>query len=333
MKIKNYAVILKSMNKVCNNYNNGKYNEIPNNIKFEVVQLNDLLNMDANGLVNNIYNFYNENFTGNKDFMHVPTRQDIIYNLENNIIITAKNTETNEIFAISTLKHKEKGENNPYYNDYYHEYFEITGVLTKKQKDNNYKLGLGKRLYEVMLRGVNEYNSYFDTPTKVICEIDCRNICSYKAFTKAVLNIEKDNINIGSTFIDGINVVRNSDESIKEAPTLVLVNDSSIKSIYNSSLELNYKDVTKDNYNTTYDELYKYIYNNISSSDITRGYDKDLIVDYVKFNKLVNVSKLNIETNGIEKGNNRTIENNIYDNLENNVLDNAKEKVLTLCRR
>ena len=99
-----------------------------------------------------ITNFYNFNWLGNVDFMHIPNFEQTLFNCRNYPIIVARDRMTKEMIGISTIKYDENiGHIDPYYPFVGEHYFSITGILTRR--DNPYR-GVGKRIYEIAIRSI-----------------------------------------------------------------------------------------------------------------------------------------------------------------------------------
>ena len=175
----------------------------------------------------NVSCFYVTNYTGNKDFMHIPDIRNVADNFVNHptMMATKKtNDGSEEIIGIATMKFENNNSmnSNPVFPTKNENILFITGVLTK-----NYELspeevrisGVGKELYKAAIRGA--YNINKQVKTRVVCEIDCRNVKSVNAVLKAVN--ELNNLEFGvSSYIVGYYEKFNKKNKLMEAPTLIV---------------------------------------------------------------------------------------------------------------
>lgn len=225
--------ILKEMHKVCEEVNKQIEESEPDNpLRYEVLQFSELARRWDS--VYKISDFYNDNWVGNKDFMHIPNFEQVLSNCKKYpIIIAREKTEGEEqhrdrsldILGISAIKYDENSPDlvDPYFPEDDAKYFSITGILVKK--DTNHR-GMGKKIYEIAIRGAYEYNKYYPG-TRIMCVIDCRNNHSLRALGTAVENINQSGL-VGKkkelpANIIGYYELRNPrTDSLEEAPTLVL---------------------------------------------------------------------------------------------------------------
>ena len=94
--------------------------------------------------------------------------------------------------------------------------------MTKKETEHR---GMGKKIYEIALRGAYEFNKKYPG-TRAMCVIDCRNKNSLRALATAVENINETTFNgenkeLPANIVGYYELVDNKDNPI-EAPTLVL---------------------------------------------------------------------------------------------------------------
>ena len=100
--------------------------------------------------------FYDKNFTGNKDFMHIPSIGQVASNLLHYPIMLATRKQedgSDEIIGITTIKYENHNDlsENPYYPTVNENVLSITGVLTQNAamcQDGNRIYGIGKELYK-----------------------------------------------------------------------------------------------------------------------------------------------------------------------------------------
>lgn len=220
MERQKFLSILNKLQNICNQVNG----EEPNNdVIYEVLQFSKLAqNWDS---VYRIANFYNHNWLGNIDFMHIPDFYKTLNNCLNYPIIIARKKETGELVGISTIKYDENTDEyiDPYFPEKDARYFSITGILTKK--DNPHK-GIGKKIYEIAIRGAYDFEKEYPG-TQIMCVIDCRNRQSLNALASAVERIKHKGL-VGENkelpaHILGYYELRNKeDDKLIEAPTLVM---------------------------------------------------------------------------------------------------------------
>jgi len=224
MEREKFLIILRELRKVCEEVNQGLIEENPDNkVIYEVLQFSDLAKKWNS--VFNIADFYNHNWLGNVDFMHIPDFMQTFQNCRNYPIIIAREKDTDNLLGISTIKYDENtGENiDPYFPEKDAKYFSITGILSKK--DNPYR-GIGKKIYEIALKGAYNYEKYYPG-TMMMCVIDCRNKQSLRALTSAAEKInQSDYVGINKELpvhILGYYELRDKEsQKILEAPTLVI---------------------------------------------------------------------------------------------------------------
>lgn len=119
-------------------------------ISFDICQDNS----NPNELVSSIFNlayFYDENFLGNKDFIHIPAITQIANNMLKYPVILASRKEldgSNEILGATTIKMENNNSitKNPYFPTKNQNVLSITGVLSKPnvyQGDTKIR-GIGK---------------------------------------------------------------------------------------------------------------------------------------------------------------------------------------------
>ena len=171
-------------------------------------------------IIHKIADFYNYNWLGNVDFMHIPEFPQVEYNCNNYPIIIAREKDSKEIIGISTLKYEEnsKYDKDPYYPISGEKYFSITGILTKK--DNPHK-GVGKKIYEIALRAHYEFNKIFKD-TSIMCVIDCRNKNSLNALHAATENLNDKVNDTMVAKVSGYYILTDNNNKMLEAPTIVL---------------------------------------------------------------------------------------------------------------
>ena len=206
---------------------NRKYSLNNNNeISFKLAQ--DLVN--GNEFINQVFNisyFYDTNFTGNKDFMHVPDIKMVAGNLMNYpvLVATRKGKDcSEEIIGIVTIKYENNKtiNSNPIFPTKNENVLFITGLLTKNYDlcpDEPKIIGIGKELCKSSIKGA--YDICINTHSRLVCQIDCRNTNSVTAFAKAVADLNDEGINVKSN-ICGYYEIFSRQNRLIEAPTFIV---------------------------------------------------------------------------------------------------------------
>ena len=198
-----------------------------NKLVYEVLQFSDIAKpspSDPRKIVKTVADFYNSNWCGNADFMHIPNYAQIMDNIMHYPIIISREKGQEKILAISTIKYDENtlDQIDPYFPENDAKYFSITGILTKK--GTPYR-GMGKKIYEIALRGACEYNKVHPG-TRMMCVIDSRNSPSLRALSTAVETINsEESVGLGKELpahVVGYYELKDSSQNLVEAPTLVL---------------------------------------------------------------------------------------------------------------
>ena len=325
MEREKFLSILRELRNECRKVNKENNLKDPSNeVEYEVFQLSDLAGMqDA---VYHIAEFYNVNWQGNRDFMHIPNFMQTLQNVRKYPIIVARKKGTEEILGISTIKYDENdGEIiDPYFPEEDARYFSITGILTKR---NNVYKGIGKKIYEIALRGACNYEKYYPG-TRIMCVIDCRNRQSLRALSAAVNNI-KDGEFLGDDFYLPANIVgyyelRGEEEELLEAPTLVMevglnpvekenkdgMEIKTLPSLRNISFtRIEGEPLFNTLLATLRDNLGEY---KIGVPSVIEDKDSGMVYYYsLEEKERCLLENINIESNGTEKGNDRIPINDI----------------------
>lgn len=219
MEREQFFTILKRLYMECDKVNQ---KDPESEIIYEVLQFSDLAKRV--NIVREVAEFYDTNWTGNKDFMHIPNFHQTLTNCLNYPVIVAREKGKGEILGISTIKYDEnKDEVDPYFPEKDAKYFSITGILIKK--GTNHK-GMGKKIEEIAIRGVHEYSKVYPD-TRMMGVIDCRNEHSLKALVVAAQSIAQSG-DMGEgiglpVYITGYYELRDREgKSLLEAPTIVV---------------------------------------------------------------------------------------------------------------
>lgn len=209
---------------------------------FQTIQNKDLVR----DMIFNLAYFYDVNYTGNKDFIHIPNISNILDNiLKHPIMLATQKDEygAEDILGVTTVKieNNESISNNPYFPTSGETVLTITGVLTKMNavnKNNNRIRGVGKELIKSSIMAA--YNVNKQSKIRLICEVDCRNLHSFNAVVNSIKELQAENINV-NVAISGYYEILNSYGDLQEAPTFVLemyFDDNKI--IENRNIEFNY---------------------------------------------------------------------------------------------
>lgn len=258
-----------------------------------------------------ITEFYNHNWLGNADFMHIPDSFQVRYNCNHYPIIIAREKDSKKMIGISTIKYDENTDSkmDPYYPYPKHKYFSITGILTKK--DSIYK-GVGKTIYEIALRGFHKFHQIYQD-TFLTCVIDCRNENSMNALYRATESINDTNLagseRLNSKMI-GFYTVTDEKEKMLEAPTIVVRMEwEHCKDNGRDRLEFS-KKRHGDLFKNLLITLKRYIKNHQISNPIINIDEGAGIISYYEVNYSKSLPE--VISNGTEEGNNRVPEDISY---------------------
>lgn len=261
-------------------------------LRYEIFQVSSF----SNDLIKSAYlltKFYNEHFSGNVDFMHIPTFKQVIEDINHYPIIIARKEGSRVILGASILKYNDPNIRfDPYYNSK-NPYFSITGILTNDKNRSKGYYGVGKKIYEIIIESVLKYQEVFSN-INLMCVIDCRNNNSINALKKACRNL-----NINSEIV-GIYTVSNN--TLLEAPTFVIEVNKGKKN--NNLTILNYMNdnVEKE---VMYDNLLDNLINNFEISNKVCNIDDCGLITYYELENKVSIEDIIIYTNNTELGNNR----------------------------
>ncbi len=194
------------------------------NIKFSLFQA--LPKSKILDSVLNLAYFYDQNFIGNKNFMHIPDVSQICQNLvKYPIILACQKNEFGEeaIVGATTIKmeRNKKITDNPFFPTKDENILSITGILAKQNVydvfGNNVR-GIGKQLFKSAIKGAYETNK--ERKVRLICEIDCRNVKSFSALCKTVKSLQEEGLDVGVNLV-GYYEIMNKNGNLEEAPTFL----------------------------------------------------------------------------------------------------------------
>lgn len=266
--------------------------KINSKLRYEIFQVSSF----SNDLIKSAYlltKFYNEHFSGNVDFMHIPTFKQVIEDINHYPIIIAREEGSRVILGASILKYNDPSINfDPYY-PYNNSYFSITGILTNDKNKSKGYYGIGKKIYEIIIKSVLKYQEKISN-INLMCVIDCRNNNSINALKKAC-----NNLNVNSEIV-GIYTVSNN--ILLEAPTFVIEVNNCSKN--NNLTILNYI-----NHNTKKEEIYDSLLDNLLSNFAINKKFYNMnecgLVTYYELENNICLDDILIYTNNTELGNNR----------------------------
>ncbi len=270
-----------------------EYNKSHNsNVNFMLAQ-----STNKSDLINKVLDlsyFYDKNFTGNKDFMHIPSFSQVANNvIKFPVMLATQKLEdgSEDIIGATTVKYEMHSyiSENPYFPTCGETILSITGVLSKSNSmcENNQRVrGIGKELYKSAIRAAIKLNK--DKKVRLVCEIDCRNEKSLSAITKAVSDLQKENYEICS-YITGYYEIYNDKNKLAEAPTFMLEVDLNANKYAKTSAKFSYVNCKTSKLNS---ELLKVIKDNTK--------EKNRFLNIIKDNKVIYHSISPINTQNIE---------------------------------
>lgn len=305
----NLKVLNELISIVCKRETAKERDENPNSsIVYEVLTKSSL-SKDPE-IYNKIYEFYNHNWLGNVEFMHIPDIELIMKNSLMYPIVIAKDANNDEIIGIATIKYDENnnGTKDPYYPVDDAKYLSITGILVRMNSPHR---GIGKKIYEIAIKGAYQYNKIYPN-TKITCIIDCRNRHSYYAISKALRNIDRENyLGEGYTLpanLEGFYELRDENGELEEAPTFILAVDLAKEKRENVSITEKMFDFHGREDEALYDSLKDEIRRVLSDyqiSSVQRGCDGTSMVHTYLLERPCSIDGTIINSNKTEIGNDR----------------------------
>lgn len=259
-----------------------------------------------NGILKLTY-FYDQNFIGNKDFMHVPDVSQVYQNVTKYPVILATQRNEfgeNDIIGATTVKIENnlKKSDNPFFPTSNENVMFITGVLAKQNIFDVYGnkvKGIGKQLYRSAIKGAYELNK--ENKIRLACEIDCRNKNSFDALCKTVKSLQEDELNVGLKLV-GYYEIMNKNIELKEAPTFLFEIDFQNKGDESSEKVFSYVDLDTDNLFKKLSHIIKR--NTYEKRSYLNMYEHDFVV-YHEI-KPINALNMSIEPGSTAVGNERT---------------------------
>lgn len=196
--------------------------------------------------------FYDRNFVGNKDFMHIPNISNILDNiLKYPILLASKKDEYGheDILGVTTVKMENNLNisDNPCFPTVNENVLSITGILAKMNNPEESEVrvrGVGKELFKSAIKAAVEINKI--EPVRLIFEVDCRNTNSLGAACKALKDLQKEGLNI-NMFITGYYEIKDKQKALTEAPTFILELDlTGAKTLSKNEVKFVYSDCKKE---------------------------------------------------------------------------------------
>lgn len=275
------------------------------NVTFSVIQCDPNFRnpLTIVNLLKNISDFYNENWLGNADYIHIPDAKKVLDNyLKYPIIMAYRKTSDDDIdiLGVATLKYYQNTEKdvNPYYPIPNKKFFEVTGILTKQDSDIK---NIGKKIYEILIEALEEYRKIlpeFD----VIFVADCRNYMSINGARGGARYLREQYNKEDYGKIIGFYTVRNQGKLV-EAPTFVAKFEFENRIVSN---DITFAfEVTDD----LYEGMIETLRNSLAGNQIKPGVstmDEEYNVTFYELeDDSINLDNITIIPNGTDKGNER----------------------------
>lgn len=312
---KEYFKTSKEVNRQCANNNTS--------IKIELLQKGRINLLNKSILLSY---FYDQNFVGNKDFMHIPSITQIMQNIIKYPILLAKKKNifgNEEIIGITTIKNENNHllTDNPFFPTENENVLSITGILTKSNIFDIYGeriKGIGKQLFKTAIRGAYEINK--NEPVRLMCEIDCRNINSMKSLQKAVKELQEEHVNINANLVGYYEIIKNNQE-LTEAPTFIFeIYFNKNKNVKNKTTIFSYESYENSNTTNLFYYLSDTIKNKTFKKQIYINSSNEKLVKYYKI-EAINLLKMDVKPGITALGNDRIpITANLEMNMQKEIL-------------
>ena len=286
---------------------------------FQTIRNRDLLR----DMIFNLTYFYDTNYTGNKDFIHIPDISTILDNLlKHPIMLATRKDENNteEILGVCTVKLESSTSisSNPFFPTKNENVLIISNILTKidaVDRNNNKIRGIGKELFKAAIKAAYELNK--TNKLRLICEVDCRNMQSYNAVSKAVTTLKAEGLKLDLA-VDGYYEIIDNTGELTEAPTFILeIGLNSNRIISDERHEFNYLDCKATE---LFSDLNSVIESNTKElSEFVNIKDEKVVI----YHELEAFNALNVEFNigNTAEGNERVpqIQNLQYQTAQNDI--------------
>lgn len=290
-------LFIKECEKMTQQYNNG--------IIFSVIQYDKYFQkLGITNTIDKIVEFYDTQYTGNADYIHIPDFNTVLNNYLNFPILSAYQIVDGEIdiLGLTTIKnYYNMIQLNPYYPIENAYYSEITGLIAKK---HNYIKSIGKHLNEVATMAIREYQKIFPK-LELVYVADCRNFRSVNAAKYGAKYIrESDNSPTHARLI-GYYTVVDQNNKLLEAPTFVIKFEMNKPLPSKQNITFNYKyseNLFEDMEKEIREKLNNFgIKPEIQTIDVGTG----IVKFYELENKDINIEDITIFTNQTDLGNDR----------------------------
>ncbi len=209
-----YELFIRECAKMTNQYNQ--------KVIFSVLQCDEnFQKQKLSKTISQISEFYDLEYTGNADYIHIPNFNTVFENyLRYPILIAYQiNDGQIDILGMTTIKDYHNITNiNPYYpikNSYY---YEITGLIAKK---NSPVKGIGKHLNEIATIAIREHQKLFPQ-AELVYVADCRNYRSVNAAKYGSSYVRQLDNSSTHVRLIGYYTVVDDNNNLLEAPTFVL---------------------------------------------------------------------------------------------------------------
>ena len=291
-----YQMFMEECNRVSEKFDDIKFCVLQCEPKFQ--NMNSLIE-----IMEDISEFYNENWLGNADYIHIPDSKTVWENYLKYPIIMAYQEVDGcvDILGVSTIKYYQNTKEivNPYYPVLDRRFFEVTGILVKR--DSGIK-NIGKHIYEIVLQALKKYKTIlpeFD----VIFVADCRNYMSIHGASGGARYLrESVDPKIFGKII-GFYTLKSAAELV-EAPTFIA------KFNFDDDYKRD-KVITFEFHNSPnlFSHMLASIQENLESEGIGLGIENfdgnDIVTYYELENQSINLDDINIIQNGTDMGNDR----------------------------
>lgn len=285
-----YTKVLQEMSN-----SNLKNNKFPGDVKFSLLQTY----RNKKKMLFNLSKFYNNNFTGNRDFIHIPGLQEVMSNCKFPILIATRKSETGkeEIIGTTTIKFERnlKKNENPYFPTKNEYVISINGILSKLYLNNpcgSRIRGIGKELFKIAIMGA--YQISRQREIRLMCKVDCRNYRSMNAISDAVNELKQEGIN-AQVYINGYYELRGLNKKLMEAPTFT------VEVSFDGKCKLKNNDIDFSFINCEPDRLYE----DVKLAVETKTVDRVVYTNRYNDRKIVyhEIEPIDLITMGLESGN------------------------------
>ncbi len=292
-----YEIFIRECIKMTEQYNH--------QVIFSVLQCDHFFKkQELSKTISQISEFYDLEYTGNADYIHIPDFDTVFQNYLNYPILIAYQIKNNkiEILGMTTIKsYHNINVINPYYPIEKSYYYEITGLITKK---NNQIKGIGKHLNEVATIAIREYQKLFPK-AELIYVADCRNYRSVNAAKYGASYVRKLDGSFTHVRLIGYYTVVDTNNNLLEAPTFVLKFETTKEIPAKQHIVFNYQ--ISDNMFQDMEAEIRLKLNKLRIKEPIKTIDEGTgIVNFYELeDKSINLDDIQIITNQTDLGNDR----------------------------